>query len=38
MHIFGAMNELVVMGMGGWVACKIGLGCVAKCATGGCQC
>ena len=28
-HIFGAMNGLVAMGMGGWVACRIGLGCVA---------
>ena len=36
-HIFGAMNGLVAMGMGGWVACRIGLGCVA-CTTGGCQC
>ena len=35
-HIFGAMNGLVA-GVGGWVAGRIGLGCVA-CATGGCQC
>ena len=28
-HIFGAMNGLVAMGLGGWVACRIGLGCVA---------
>ena len=36
-HIFGAMNGLVAMGLGGRIACRIGLRCVA-CATGGCQC
>ena len=28
-HLFGAMKGLVAMGLGGWVACRIGLGCVA---------